>query len=910
MKLIKALSRLTLPRLALSVGALTTAACSQTSGPGGIERADNGALCDQVSVLLLNGQRNSFGLKFSEAEDAFSELLTIYSLEDVPGSCPKAPSRAFILMNQALAYSSQERFVTADGLFSSAADILAKGEGIRPERLKRERALFTAYRAQDLLNQSSSLNAREFADAAAVSFPTDDQGIGQTGGGFDQLLLEVSDDEKRRLIEEASNSHARAHILLLEGELDEATDAINYALDLVNLVPRSAAVYRPRFLAERALINFEKNELEKAREDAGMAAESFAALMPGSPLEARAQLSHGRALASLGRTEEALTAFERGFSIYEENPVIVEYKTLWPFFQIALRERVKQEDREQELAGRMFRAAQVIRRSITAQTVSGAAALLGEGDSAKADAVRAWRKAEEEFATLKALQVIQLQDPLNQREQTERLAQQVADAKGNLTRLRESRDRLAPEYQSAISSPVSLSDVQAVLKPGEAMVQIVSGEPRSLLFIIDDDSIEVRSIRATEGQLAVLVASLRRAVSTNAEGIVPAFRADFAHVLHNLVFGSVAKRLSGYEKVIFSTSGALQSFPLELLVTAPPGSASSAAWGVSGDYTGVKWLGARQAVSYVPSPRNLVDVRSRAGVSSATRNIAAFGDFTPGVDPQKVLKIADLPDSCLDLASAVDRIGGLPGTAVEAQAISDLFADTSSLAMGADFNETSLKAASDAGELADFKVLHFATHGILWPSPDCFTDPALTVSATTAEDSDGLLTASEIRGFDLDAQLIVLSACNTASTYLEGLGNASAQAGTRALDVGAGQSRVGRRAAASIIRESGAGGESLSGLARAFFSAGARTVLATHWPVADAETTLLMKRFYGQLKAEDSTFATALRDAQSELRNDPKTSHPVFWGPFVLIGDGAQTLSATTDASALAKVNTSGLSRQ
>ena len=896
-----------LKRITLSLGALAAAACAQTGLTDRPEAAANKALCDRVGNLLLTGQRNSFGLQFSEAEDAFAELLTIYSLEDVPGTCPKAPSRAFILMNQALAYSSQERFVTADGLFASAEELLQSGEGVPEERLQRERALLTAYRAQDLLNRSSSLNAREFADAAAASFPTDDQGV-SGAGGFDQLMLEVSDDEKRRLIDEASNSHARAHILLLEGELDEATDAINYALDLVNLVPRSAAVYRPRFLAERALINFEKNELEKARMDAGEAADSFAALMPGSPLEARAQLSHGRALASLGRTEEALTAFERGFSIYEENPVIVEYKTLWPFFQIALRERVKQEEREQELAARMFRAAQVIRRSITAQTVSGAAALLGQGDGEKADAVRAWRKAEEEFATLKALQVIQLQDPLNQREQTERLAKQVAEARAKLNRLKETRDRLAPEYQSAISSPVSLSDVQSVLKPGEALVQIVSGEPRSLVFIIDDDSITVRSIRATEGQLAVLVASLRRAVQSNAEGVVPAFRADFAHVLHNLVFGAVSQRLSGYEKIIFSTSGALQSFPLELLVTAPPGSANSAAWGVSGDYTGVKWLGARQAVSYVPSPRNLVDVRGRAGVSAASKNIAAFGDFTPGVDPQKVLNIAELPDSCLGLASAVDRIGGLPGTAVEAKAISDLFAETSTLATGPDFNEDALKAASDAGELADFKVLHFATHGILWPSPDCFTDPALTVTATAAEDSDGLLTATEIRGFDLDAQLIVLSACNTASTYLEGLGDAATQAaGTRALDVGAGQSRVGRRAAAGIIRESGAGGESLSGLARAFFSAGARTVLATHWPVADAETTTLMKTFYGQLKAKDSTFATALRDAQSELRNTPATSHPIFWGPFVLIGDGAQTLSATVEPSAQSDTATGDL---
>ncbi|MEM7270273.1 MAG: CHAT domain-containing protein, partial [Pseudomonadota bacterium] len=196
---------------------------------------------------------------------------------------------------------------------------------------------------------------------------------------------------------------------------------------------------------------------------------------------------------------------------------------------------------------------------------------------------------------------------------------------------------------------------------------------------------------------------------------------------------------------------------------------------------------------------------------------------------------------------------------------------------------------------SDFKVLHFATHGILWPTPDCFTDPALTVTATNAPDSDGLLTATEIRGFDLDAQLIVLSACNTASTYLQGLGDAAAQlagARSRAINFGGGQSRLNRAQAASIVRESGAGGESLSGLARAFFSAGARTVLATHWPVLDEETTALMGDFYAALKPGEMTFAGALRQAQAQLRGNPDTSHPIYWAPFVLIGDGSQTLSS------------------
>ena len=137
--------------------------------------------------------------------------------------------------------------------------------------------------------------------------------------------------------------------------------------------------------------------------------------------------------------------------------------------------------------------------------------------------------------------------------------------------------------------------------------------------------------------------------------------------------------------------------------------------------------------------------------------------------------------------------------------------------------------------------------------------------------------------------------CNTASTYLASLGS---NAGTRALASAAPPSRVGSSAASRIIRESGAGGESLSGLARAFFSAGARTVLATHWPVADAEPTQLVTSFFSQAKGTETSFAQALRNAQGELRTRKATSHPVFLGPFVLIGDGALSLGRASATSA------------
>ncbi|MEM7546099.1 MAG: CHAT domain-containing protein [Pseudomonadota bacterium] len=872
------------------------AACAAPSAPEVVAASDDPAvLCRSVDQLLLSGQRNSFGLQFSEAENAFAELLSLYSLQDVNAICPNRPSSAFVLMNQALAHSSQERFATADGLFAQAERMLSTASEVPPTRLKRERDLLAAYRAQDLLNRSAVLGPREFADAAAASFPANEGADSFSNrSDFEAMLFGGSDEAVRALVDEASNNHARSHILLLEGDTTAAMEAINYALDLVALAPQSAAVYRPRFVAQRALINYESRRYRAARSDASEAAESFAALLPGSPLEARARISHGRSLAALGQIEESLAEYERGFKIYEENPVIVEYRTLWPFFRLALNRAEEVPERRTEIAERMFRAAQVVRRSITAQTVSGAAALLGEADDAKGRAVRDWRAAEERFSTLKALQIIQLQDPLNQAEQTEELARRVSAARQEVDRLRATRDRLAPEYQSAISSPVSLAEVQSALKPGEALLQIVAGEPRSILFLIDRDGITAKAVQATEGQFAVLIAGLRRAVQVDRDGVARVFRADFAHVLHNLLFTDILTELAAYDKLVVATSGALQSFPLELLVTAPPGSSRSADWAQRGDYTGVKWLGAEKAISYVPSPRNLVDIRLRAGVSSAPRSVAAFGDFRSGVDAQKVLRIADLPDSCASLARAVGTIGDLPGTAAEVAGIKEIFGTDADARTGADFTEEHLKAASEAGELANYKVLHFATHGILWPTPDCFTDPALTVSATDDPDSDGLLTATEIRAFDLDAQLIVLSACNTASTYLASLGS-DAGSRTRALAPGGERSRVGNAAASRIIRESGAGGESLSGLARAFFSAGARTVLATHWPVADAETTELVTEFFRRLKTDGVSFNVALRSAQEDLRRRPATSHPVFWGPFVLIGDGGLTLEQRGD---------------
>lgn len=156
-------------------------------------------------------------------------------------------------------------------------------------------------------------------------------------------------------------------------------------------------------------------------------------------------------------------------------------------------------------------------------------------------------------------------------------------------------------------------------------------------------------------------------------------------------------------------------------------------------------------------------------------------------------------------------------------------------------------------------MLHFATHALLPTDLRCQSEPAIVASAPPgAPDASGaLLTTADVMALDLDADVIVLSACNSG-----GPGGAT-------------------------------GGESLSGLARAFFFAGARSMMVTHWSVNDQAAALLVADTLRRFKAGDPDgVAGALRGAQLSLLDGAGTgmpaqlAHPFYWAPFALIGEG------------------------
>jgi CHAT domain-containing protein len=210
--------------------------------------------------------------------------------------------------------------------------------------------------------------------------------------------------------------------------------------------------------------------------------------------------------------------------------------------------------------------------------------------------------------------------------------------------------------------------------------------------------------------------------------------------------------------------------------------------------------------------------------------------------------------------AAVRALAPLPETAEELCEVGQrLGAGEKAILLGQAATETAIKAMSADGRLARARILHFATHGLIAGELKGLAEPALVLTppaddtqASALAQDDGLLTASEVAELKLNADWVVLSACNTAA----GEGNA----------------------------------EALSGLARAFFYAGARALLVSHWPVNSGAAVKLTTRAFAALEQQPRIGrAEALRQAMlATIAESGPQAHPSYWAPFVVVGEGAR----------------------
>jgi CHAT domain-containing protein/tetratricopeptide (TPR) repeat protein len=421
--------------------------------------------------------------------------------------------------------------------------------------------------------------------------------------------------------------------------------------------------------------------------------------------------------------------------------------------------------------------------------------------------------------------------------------------------------RAFPGYIDLVEPrPLAVSAVQALLKEDEALVAILVGTSRSYVWALTRERAEWAEIDAGSAVLGEHVEKLRKGLDPLAQldaegtpnskpGVVQGFDLARAHALYRLVLGPIAPALAGKRHLIVVPTGPLTSVPFQVLITAPPGTQAG-----SDALRDAAWLIKSYALSVLPSVQSLQALRRLAPTGTATRPFYGVGDPVldgPAGPKQRGARAGSAParfyrSNGLADIRAVRELAPLPDTAEEVRTIAKVLGAT---ADAINLREAASESRVKAAALNQYRVIHFATHGLVAGDLSGLAEPALVLTppAVASEADDGLLTASEIAALTLNADWVVLSACNTAAGSREGA-------------------------------------EALSGLARAFFYAGARALLVSHWAVySEAAADLTTKTFAALASNPRIGRAEAFRGAMLQLI--AKGEPPSFWAPFVIVGE-------------------------
>ena len=417
-------------------------------------------------------------------------------------------------------------------------------------------------------------------------------------------------------------------------------------------------------------------------------------------------------------------------------------------------------------------------------------------------------------------------------------------------------------YQSIDDRPTTIAELRRVLRPGEAFFKLVEINQRTYGTLVTGDRAFIYRVSGTPAETAALAklgARIRDSIDGRqvTDGKLIPYRADESYALFRLLAGPSAEAMLAAKALVVDPAGPLSTLPIGVLVTARRPATPDPF-----DFSQTAFLAARVPISTAVSPRSFLVARA-AAESAAAKPFVGLGEHQAparAADTGRMISVGfgcsvpyaklaaesrDFPPiNKRELAIAADALGD-PG----APMITD-----------AAFNDTAIEARTD---LADYQVLHFATHGLMEGQWGCPKSPPALVTSFGDADSDGLLSFSEIARLRLDANLVVLSACDTASGVRdESLARASGQ------------------------EEAGA---TLEGLVRAFLTANARAVMATYWQAsAEEDAQVFTRTFYATARA--GTIGGALQTAQKTLIAQPKFSHPFFWAPYFIVGDSTKTL--------------------
>jgi len=686
--------------------------------------------------------------------------------------------------------------------------------------------------------------------------------------------------------------------LLLQEKTDEAERLLERALPITEKAGKDATIYADT-IAGLGVVHFQKEDWSRAYADLQRASAIYMAMDQRAAAGGATRANSGRAGQPIPHGVQYLIQAFTAFRLAEKDGV-----------------------RSDALRDDAFQMAQRAQSSQTAAALGQMAARFSAGAGTLAALVRERQDLGVEWETLDARLTSALVAPPAQRDQAneQTLRQRLAAIAARLDALNARFAKELPDYAAlADPQPLSIGDTQRLLGPQEALILIASHTNQSLVWVICTDAVrwfllplgeeefshDVEALRCgLDDSLWNMADSYDRCVElvkkyrydANFDGqlvqILP-FDLERAHGLYKALLAPVEDMIKDKHLVIVP-SGPLGSLPFNVLVTEPPNARIP---DTAAGYREASWLGPRQPLTALPSVASLRSLRQFAKAGGARKRY--FGIGNPLLDgPQrgewkdyyaraakvarskncqstsKPAELASIPlrRSVANFAALFQGAGidieqvrqqaPLPGTADELCEIGRrLGAPVSDIILGANATETALKDLSDKGGLADYAIVHFATHGALlgqltgWSEPGLIlTPPPIgTSDPRLLKRDDGYLTASEIAMLKFNADWVVLSAC-----YTGGSGGETTEA--------------------------------LSGLARAFFYAGTRALLISHWDVDSDAAVKLTTRAFLELTANPGIGrAEAFRASMRDLieNGKPYEAHPSEWGPFVVVGEGA-----------------------
>ena len=403
--------------------------------------------------------------------------------------------------------------------------------------------------------------------------------------------------------------------------------------------------------------------------------------------------------------------------------------------------------------------------------------------------------------------------------------------------------------------PLTLQETQNLLADDEAVVAFNIGDKKSYAWVVTKTAADWAEIPINAKTLNKEIAKLRQSLTFETD---EPFDAALSFAVYQQTFGPVADKIAGKTRLSVFANGALTSLPFGILIKSDPEGKT---------LKDQDWLIKSYALTILPSIYSLKTMRASVAMVEAGKPMIAFADpvFSKEAHADAKAKRVVMRSlasfykgSQLDVKSLAEGLPQLPGTRAEVETIAkNLRVGKDDIKLGLDATVTAVKTS----KLDNYRIVYFATHGLVAGDLQGFTkakaEPALvlTIPDKPSDFDNGLLEASEVAELKLNADWVVLSACNTASSE-------------------------------------GVGAEPLSGLARAFIYAGGKSLVVSNWDVSDEATAELMSNLFEMSKTNPSlSHSEMMQQATLALLDSASTddeAHPRVWAPFVVVGEPAK----------------------